>query len=305
MNAAFAPRMAAANAGHAGRATCRSRRTATALPDAAGGRRAAGAAAVRRLRQDRQTGRSSVAARRGGRVRRLAGARERLDGDRARGAGRQRVPVAARHVCLLFRRFRAFGDDVTRPYVRALEARRIRTCWSAAARSTSARRWRRCATRCVAIERPEDELARVRDAARPVLRARRRDAARLSRDAVSVRCTRSAQLPEPTRRPSWREVADALAVLRDLHAAQPPPDRRHDRAGCLAAVRAHAGLAIWPTGEQALANVCAAARPRAARRAAGRDVVPRVRRAARGRRRARRGRRGARSSRRAPRACAS
>jgi ATP-dependent exoDNAse (exonuclease V) beta subunit len=37
----------------------------------------------------------------------------------------ERVPVAARHVCLLFRRFKHFRDDATRAYQRALEARRI------------------------------------------------------------------------------------------------------------------------------------------------------------------------------------
>src|SRR5437588_10985438 len=37
----------------------------------------------------------------------------------------ERVPVEPRHVCLLFRRFRSFGEDVTRPYVAALEARHI------------------------------------------------------------------------------------------------------------------------------------------------------------------------------------
>ena len=35
------------------------------------------------------------------------------------------VPVRPRHVCILFRQFRNFSTDVTRPYVRALEARRI------------------------------------------------------------------------------------------------------------------------------------------------------------------------------------
>jgi ATP-dependent exoDNAse (exonuclease V) beta subunit len=35
------------------------------------------------------------------------------------------VPLKARHVCLLFRRFQSWRDDVTRPYVRALEAREI------------------------------------------------------------------------------------------------------------------------------------------------------------------------------------
>ena len=37
----------------------------------------------------------------------------------------KRVPVAARHVCLLFRRFAKFRDDATRPYARALEARGV------------------------------------------------------------------------------------------------------------------------------------------------------------------------------------
>src|SRR5262249_22534187 len=38
----------------------------------------------------------------------------------------RQVAVEARHVCLLFRRMRYWnGDDLTRPYVRALEARQI------------------------------------------------------------------------------------------------------------------------------------------------------------------------------------
>ena len=32
------------------------------------------------------------------------------------------VPIQARHICLLFRRFVSYDTDVTRPYVRALEA---------------------------------------------------------------------------------------------------------------------------------------------------------------------------------------
>src|SRR5205823_14669979 len=50
-------------------------------------------------------------------------------------------------------------------------------------------------------------------------------------------------------------VAKALAVLRSLHRGR---NRRPiaDTIGRLLAVtRAHAGLAVWPTGEQALANV--------------------------------------------------
>ena len=35
------------------------------------------------------------------------------------------VPISARHICLLFRRFEKFGSDMTRPYAEALEARGI------------------------------------------------------------------------------------------------------------------------------------------------------------------------------------
>jgi hypothetical protein len=51
------------------------------------------------------------------------------------------------------------------------------------------------------------------------------------------------------------EVADALAVLRELHARRNRRPFAETIARFLKAVRAHAGLAIWPTGEQALANV--------------------------------------------------
>ncbi len=37
----------------------------------------------------------------------------------------EQVAVRPRHVCLLFRRFTSFNQDVTRPYVQALEARDI------------------------------------------------------------------------------------------------------------------------------------------------------------------------------------
>ena len=36
-----------------------------------------------------------------------------------------RVPIRPRHICILFRRLNSFGRDVTRPYVRALEARHL------------------------------------------------------------------------------------------------------------------------------------------------------------------------------------
>jgi ATP-dependent exoDNAse (exonuclease V) beta subunit len=51
------------------------------------------------------------------------------------------------------------------------------------------------------------------------------------------------------------EVTDALAILRDLHVRRNRRPFAETIGRLLAATRAHAGLAIWPTGEQALANV--------------------------------------------------
>ena len=35
------------------------------------------------------------------------------------------MPLEARHICLLFRRFTSWQKDMTRPYVQALEARGV------------------------------------------------------------------------------------------------------------------------------------------------------------------------------------
>ena len=50
------------------------------------------------------------------------------------------------------------------------------------------------------------------------------------------------------------EVADALALLRRLHIGRNHRPIAETITMLLEAVRAHAGIALWPTGEQALAN---------------------------------------------------
>src|SRR5207342_1733225 len=52
-----------------------------------------------------------------------------------------------------------------------------------------------------------------------------------------------------------REVGAALEVLRTLHRGRNRRPIADTIGQLLAATRAHAGLAVWPTGEQALANV--------------------------------------------------
>ncbi|MEM6456136.1 MAG: UvrD-helicase domain-containing protein, partial [Acidobacteriota bacterium] len=175
--------------------------------------------------------------------------------DPARGGAR--VPVRPRHVAVLFRRFVSWGDDVTRGYVRGLEARAVpyvliggRGFHQRAEVMTL-----RAALR--AIESPDDALA--------VYAALRGDLFALGDDqllAYSLAYGRPHPLRVPralvddhAARAHFAPVLDALAALARLH-------RRRNRVPAatviddlLAAVRAHAGFVLRPAGRQVLANV--------------------------------------------------
>ena len=112
------------------------------------------------------------------------------------------APVESRHVCLLFRRMRSWGDDVTRPYVRALEARNLRHVLVGGSSFHVREEVEALRNVLLAIERPEDELALFATLRGPFFAFD--DGTLLAwRDAVSV----AAPVPEvsrATRRPSWR-----------------------------------------------------------------------------------------------------
>jgi ATP-dependent exoDNAse (exonuclease V) beta subunit len=170
----------------------------------------------------------------------------------------KRVPIAPRHVCLLFRRMRSWGDDVTRPYVRALEARQLRHVLVGGSSFHKREEVAALRTALAAIERPDDALAVFATLRGPFMafgdghllayRAAYGDAYRLT----PLHPFRS---PPPDLSPDLAEVADALSLLRELHVRRNRRPFAETIARFLGAVRAHAGLAIWPTGEQALANV--------------------------------------------------
>ena len=73
--------------------------------------------------------------------------------------GKAAVPLQARHVCLLFKRFQSFGDDLTRAYVRALEARRIPHVLVGGRSFYDREEVLAVRNALVAIEWPDDELA--------------------------------------------------------------------------------------------------------------------------------------------------
>ncbi len=166
---------------------------------------------------------------------------------------RGQVPVESRDVCLLFRRFVNFRDDVTRPYVRALEARRVPHVL-VGGRSFHAREevlaLRNAAN---AIEWPDDDFSvfatlrgpffALGDDALLAFRAKHKSLHPLRRIETD-------QLDEVT-----RPVADAMDVLARLHSGRNARPIADTLGQLLEATRAYAGVAIWPSGEQALANL--------------------------------------------------
>jgi len=163
-----------------------------------------------------------------------------------------RVPIAPRHVCLLFRRFRSFETDVTHAYVRALEARHLPHVLIGGSAFHGREEVEALRNALAAIERPEDELAVFATLHGPFFALA--DGALLAFRERFGTLHPFRRVPEELS-PVLAEVAGAMAVLGELHRGRNRRPIADTIARLLAATRAHAGVAIWPTGEQALANV--------------------------------------------------
>jgi ATP-dependent exoDNAse (exonuclease V) beta subunit len=170
------------------------------------------------------------------------------------------VSIAPRHICVLFRRFRNFSADVTRPYVRALEARRLSHVLVGGRSFHDREEIIALRNALAAIEWPDDEL-RVYATLRGPLFALTDDALFAYRQTVSaddelhIRRLHPMHLVDRSKLDSsTQEVADALVLLGDLHVDRNRRPIAQTILMLLDAIRAHAGIAMWPTGEQALAN---------------------------------------------------
>jgi len=164
----------------------------------------------------------------------------------------ERVPVEPRHVCLLFRRFRSFQEDMTRRYREALEARGLPHLLVGGTALHEREEIEVLRNALAAIERPDDELTVFATLRGPLFA--------LSDAELLIWRERVGHLhpfrPLPDELPrSLSEVAQAMSLLRDLHRRRNRQPVAHTIAELLEATRAHAALAIWQNGMQALANV--------------------------------------------------
>jgi len=163
-----------------------------------------------------------------------------------------RVPIRPRHICILFRRMNSFGRDVTRPYLRALEARHIPHVLVKGGSFNEREEVIAIRNILGAIERPDDELTVFAALRGPVFALT--DAALLEFRMTQGRLHPFRNLPDDIP-DSLKEVKTALDVIKGLHRGRNRRPIAETISMLLATTRAHAGIAIWPTGEQALANI--------------------------------------------------
>ncbi|WP_407123432.1 UvrD-helicase domain-containing protein [Bradyrhizobium sp. STM 3561] len=172
----------------------------------------------------------------------------------------QETAIRPRHIAILFRRFRNFRTDVTRPYVRELEARRIPHVLVGGRSFHDREEVVALRNAVTAIEWPDDEL-KVFATLRGPLFALSDESLLLYRQSINEEGNLIIRRLDPTRvadratlRPAALEVADALDLLRQLHAGRNSRPIAETLTMLLQAVRAQAGIALWQNGEQALAN---------------------------------------------------
>ena len=164
-----------------------------------------------------------------------------------------RVPIEPRHICLLFRRFRHFFTDVTRPYVRALEDRGVPHLLVGGSSFHTREEIEALRVALTAIEWPDDELSVFGTLHGPLFALT--DSQLLSYRSLSSGLHPFRKVPEDLPE-TLKEVGEALAILRELNRKRNHRPIAETIGSLLASTRAHAGFANWlSTGEQALANL--------------------------------------------------
>jgi ATP-dependent exoDNAse (exonuclease V) beta subunit len=176
-----------------------------------------------------------------------------------------RVPLAARHIAVLFRRFTTFGRDVTRPYVAAIEARGIPHLLVGGKAFHEREEVETIRAALAAVEWPDDELSvfatlkgsffAIDDA--HLLEYRHRFGSchpfRIPAALGGNPGTDIALTSEPAGH--LQPIADALRLLQRLHRGRNYRPVADTVGRLLTETRAHVGFILRAAGEQALANV--------------------------------------------------
>jgi ATP-dependent exoDNAse (exonuclease V) beta subunit len=177
----------------------------------------------------------------------------------------KRVRLEPRHIAILFRRFTSFGEDMTRPYVNAIEARGIPHLLVGGKAFHGRDEVEAVRSVLAAIEWPDDELSTFAALKGPLFAI---DDEHLFEFKSRFRVFHPFRVPpelggnsgqdlvltaEPTTH--LMPIADALRLLQQLHRGRNYRPVADTIGRLLEETRAHVGFILRPAGEQALANV--------------------------------------------------
>jgi len=164
----------------------------------------------------------------------------------------QLLPISSRHICLLFRRFTNFGKDITRDYVRSLEAREIPHLLVGSKSFHSREEVETMRAALTAIEWPEDQLS---------VFATLKGSLFAIPDNLLLRFHHELGRLHPFLSPpehldqDFEPIVEALRLLADLNRGRNRRPIADTVNSLLEATRAQAGFALRPAGHQVLANV--------------------------------------------------
>jgi len=164
------------------------------------------------------------------------------------------VPLKPRHICLLFKRFQSYYGDTTRAYVQSLEARRIPHILVGGRSFHDREEVVALRVALEAVEWPDDELSVYACLRGPLLAVSDEELLCFQADFARLTPLLSFDDEQRAKHPA---VIDGLELLRSLNLERNHRPIADTVERLLSATRAHASLAMWPSGEQALANALA------------------------------------------------
>ena len=164
--------------------------------------------------------------------------------------------VEARDVCILFRRFLSFGEDVTQPYVRALEARGVHHVLVGGKTFHDREEVETIRAALSAIEWPDDELAVFAALRGALFAVGDEELLEWKQRFGSFHPFRIPALDGDDPPPAHLQpIVESLQLLQRLHRRRNYRPVADTIQALLDATRAHVGIVLRSAGEQALANV--------------------------------------------------
>ncbi len=164
----------------------------------------------------------------------------------------RRIPIEARHITFLFRRFISLDRDITRPYIRALDARGITHLLVGSRTFHQREEVESIRAALTAVEWPDDELNVFATLRGSLFAVDDGQLLAFRRKIGNLHPFHHQQENIPA---DFAEIAAILQLLAELHHTRNRRPIVDTINRILEFCRAHAGLALRPTGEQVLANV--------------------------------------------------